>query len=145
MKVVFDTNIFISALVFPGSLAEKAIFKIIEGEDILLISKQILQEILSVLSKKFSGDKEAISRVAVNLSEIAEMVNPTARIRVLKDEPDNRILECAVSGKADVVISGDKKMLKLKEYEGVKIISLKKYLSVGGDVVKAPVKTGGVQ
>jgi putative PIN family toxin of toxin-antitoxin system len=145
LKVVFDTNIFISALVFPGSLAEKAIFKIIEGEDILLISKQILQEILSVLSKKFSGDKEAISRVAVNLSEIAEMVNPTARIRVLKDEPDNRILECAVSGKADVVISGDKKMLKLKEYEGVKIISLKKYLSVGGDVVKAPVKTGGVQ
>ena len=92
MKVVFDTNIFISALVFPGSVAEKAIFKIIEGEDILLISKQILKEILSVLSKKFSGDKEAISRVAVNLSEIAEMVNPTVRIRVLKDEPDNRML-----------------------------------------------------
>ena len=129
MKVVFDTNIFISALVFPGSVAEKAIFKIIEGEDILLISKQILKEILSVLSKKFSGDKEAISRVAVNLSEIAEMVNPTVRIRVLKDEPDNRILECAVSGKADVVVSGDKKMLKLKEYEGVKIISLKEYLN----------------
>jgi putative PIN family toxin of toxin-antitoxin system len=83
LKVVFDTNIFISALVFPGSVAEKAIFKIIEGEDILLISKQILQEILSVLSKKFSGDKEAISRVAVNLSEIAEMVNPTVRIRVV--------------------------------------------------------------
>ena len=129
MKVVFDTIIFISALVFPGSVAEKAIFKIIEGEDILLISKQILKEILSVLSKKFSGDKEAISRVAVNLSEIAEMVNPTVRIRVLKDEPDNRILECAVSGKADVVVSGDKKMLKLKEYEGVKIISLKEYLN----------------
>ena len=129
MKVVFDTNIFISALVFPESVAEKAIFKIIEGEDILLISKQILKEILSVLSKKFSGDKEAISRVAVNLSEIAEMVNPTVRIRVLKDEPDNRILECAVSGKADVVVRGDKKMLKLKEYEGVKIISLKEYLN----------------
>jgi len=129
LKVVFDTNIFISALVFPESVAEKAIFKIIEGEDILLISKQILKEILSVLSKKFSGDKEAISRVAVNLSEIAEMVNPTVRIRVLKDEPDNRILECAVSGKADVVVRGDKKMLKLKEYEGVKIISLKEYLN----------------
>jgi len=129
LKVVFDTSIFISALVFPGSVAEKAIFKIIEGEDILLISKQILKEILSVLSKKFSGDKEAISRVAVNLSEIAEMVNPTVRIRVLKDEPDNRILECAVSGKADVVVRGDKKMLKLKEYEGVKIISLKEYLN----------------
>jgi len=130
LKVVFDTSIFISALVFPGSLAEEAIFRIIEGEDILLISKQILQEILSVLSKKFSGDKEAISRVAVNLSEIAEMVNPTVRIRVLKDEPDNRILECAVSGKAEVVVSGDKKMLKLKEYEGVKIISLKEYLNI---------------
>lgn len=128
MKVVFDTNIFISALVFPGSLAEKAIYKIIEGEDTLLISKQILQEILSVLSKKFGGDKEAIARVAVNLSEIAELVYPNIRIQALKDEPDNRILECAVGGKADVVVTGDKKMLKLKEYEEVKIISLKEYL-----------------
>jgi putative PIN family toxin of toxin-antitoxin system len=128
VRVVFDTNIFISALVIHGSLAEKAIFKIMEGEDSLIISKEIINELLSVLSTKFSHDSEAISRVAINLSELSELVNPTKRIRVLKDEPDNRILECALCGKADVIVTGDKEMLKLREYEEVKIISLKEYL-----------------
>ncbi len=125
MRVVFDTNIFISALVIPGSLAEKAIFKIIEGEDSLIISKEVINEILSVLSTKFGRDREAISRVAVNLSELAELVNPFKRIRVFKDEFDNRILECALCGKADVIVTGDKEMVRLKEYQGVKIITLK--------------------
>jgi putative PIN family toxin of toxin-antitoxin system len=62
------------------------------------------------------------------MSEIAELVHPAKRITVFKDEPDNRILECALSGDADVVVTGDKEMLRLKEYEGVKIITLKEYL-----------------
>ena len=128
MRVVFDTNILISALVIPTSLAERVIFKIIEGEDSLVISKEISNELLSVLSTKFSSDREAISRVAINLSELAELVTPTKRVRIFKDEPDNRILECVLCGKADVIVTGDKEMLKLREYEGVKIISLKEYL-----------------
>ena len=128
MRVVFDTNILISALVIPTSLSERVIFKIIEGEDSLVISKEISNELLSVLSTKFSSDREAISRVAINLSELAELVTPTKRVRIFKDEPDNRILECALCGKADVIVTGDKEMLKLREYEGVKIISLKEYL-----------------
>lgn len=124
MRMVFDTNIFVSAFVGPGSLAEKAVLKIIEGEDILLLSKEVLDELLSILSTKFSRDREEISRVAVILSEMAEWVRPTIRISVLKDEPDNRILECAVFGKADMIVTGDKEMLKLKIYEKAKIISL---------------------
>ena len=130
MRVVFDTNIFISALVFPGSTAERAIVKIIEGEDSLYISREIFDEVLSVLSSKFSRDSEAISRVAFNLSELAEFVNPTEKIRVLKDEPDNRILECAVSGNADIIVTGDKEMLKLREYGKIKLMSLKEYLAL---------------
>jgi predicted nucleic acid-binding protein len=49
-------------------------------------------------------------------------------VRILKDEPDNRILECALSGEADIIVTGDKEMLKLKECEGTRIISLKEYL-----------------
>lgn len=130
MKVVFDTNIFISALVIPGSLAENAILKIIEGEDALIISKEIINEVLSVLSTKFNRDREALSHVAVNLSELAELVNPAKRIRVFKDKPDNRILECALCGKADAVVTGDKEMLRLRKYKGIKIISLKEYLEL---------------
>ena len=128
MKVVFDTNIFISAFVIPGSQAENAVLRIIEGRDVLLLSKGILDELLTVLSTKFSRDKEEISRVAVILSEIAEWVVPSEKIKVLNDDPDNRILECAVSGNADVIVTGDKQLLRLRGYEKTRIISLKEYL-----------------
>jgi uncharacterized protein len=130
VNVVFDTNIFISALVISNSKAEQAIIKIIEGCDTLLLSKEIIGEILSVLSIKFHRDREAISHVAFYLSDLARMVKPTRKIRLFKDDPDNRILECAVSGRADVIVTGDKEILKLGEYEGTKIISLKDYLEM---------------
>ncbi|MBP1698937.1 MAG: hypothetical protein H6Q41_4125 [Deltaproteobacteria bacterium] len=128
MKLVFDTNIFISALVIPGGQAEKAIRRITEGKDALLISKPIIGEILSVLSRKFGRDSEALSRVAVFLSDLATIVNPAKRIHVLEDEADNRVIECAVSGRADAIVTGDKEMLDLKEYLRIRIISLKEYL-----------------
>ena len=129
MRVVFDTNIFVSAFVIPGSLAEKAILKIIEGKDVLLLSREILDELLSVLATKFSRDKEEISRVAVTLTDMAEWVKPRLRICELEDDPDNRVLGCAVSGKADRIVTGDKEMLRLRGYQETKIISLKAYLS----------------
>ena len=128
MRVVFDTNIFVSAFVIPGSLGEKAILKIIEGDDTLLLSKEMLDELFHVLSTKFGRDREEISRVAVTLSEMVEWVRPNLRISVLNDDPDNRILECAVSGKADLIVTGDKEMLKLRRYENTRISSLKAYL-----------------
>ena len=128
MRVVFDTNIFISALAIPGSLAEKATLKIIEGEDILLISKDIVNEVLSVLSSKFGRDKEGLSHVAVILSELGELVKPTRKVSIFKDDPDNRILECTLHGKADVLVTGNKEMLRLREYEQIRIMSLKEYV-----------------
>jgi putative PIN family toxin of toxin-antitoxin system len=128
VRVVFDTNIFISAFAIPGSLAEKAILKVTEGGDILVISKDIINEVLSVLSSKFSRDKEALSHIAVILSELGELVKPNPKISIFKDDHDNRILECAIHGEADALVTGDKEMLRLREYSGIKIISLKKYI-----------------
>jgi putative PIN family toxin of toxin-antitoxin system len=130
VKVVFDTNIFISALVIPGSQAEKAITRVSEGHDILFISKEIIHEILSVLSSKFRRDKEALSRTAVFLSELAVLVKPHVKIDILKDKTDNKMLECAVRGNVDVIVTGDKEILKLEEYKKVKIISLRDYLKL---------------
>ncbi|GBE38684.1 MAG TPA: putative toxin-antitoxin system toxin component, PIN family [Nitrospirae bacterium] len=129
MRAVFDSNIFISALVIPGSKAEKAIARIIEGKDRLVLSKAIIDEILFVLARKFSRDREAISRAAVYLSALGETNQPTKKIKVLTDDPDNRILECAQAGKADIIVTGDTEMLKLKEFHGIRIISLKEYLT----------------
>ena len=54
---------------------------------------------------------------------------PTTRLKVFRDDPDNRILECAVAGKATAIVTGDKAMLALGEYTGVRLISLSAYLS----------------
>jgi putative PIN family toxin of toxin-antitoxin system len=128
MRVVFDTNIFISAFAIPGSLAERAILKVIEGGDILIISRDIIHEVLSVLSSKFSREKEGLSHVAVILSELGELVKPTQKINIFKDDADNRVLECAIHGQADVLVTGDKEMLHVREHKSVRIISLKEYI-----------------
>ena len=116
MRVVFDTNIFVSVFAIPGSLAEKAILRIIEGLDTLILSKELLDEFLFILSVKFSRDREEISRIALFLSEMSEWVAPALHLHVLEDKADNRILECAIQGKADVIVTGDKAMLKLRDY-----------------------------
>ena len=128
MKVVFDTNILVSALVFPGGRADAALRRIVEEQDQLIISKAILAELLRVLGSKFSRDSEELAHVAVFLSELALTVKPRRRLQVVKDEPDNRILECALTGRAEVIVTGDHSLLALGEYKGVRIISLREYL-----------------
>lgn len=131
MRVVFDTNIFISALTLPGGKAEAAVLEIIEGKDTLAISHKIIDEVLTVLARKFSKDAEALSRVAVNLADIGEIVHPTERLNVFDDESDNRILECAVAGNAEAIVTGDKAMLMLNKYRHIKIIPLSEFLRKG--------------
>ena len=126
--MVFDSNILISALVFPGKQAEKAILRIIEGRERLLVSKPILDEVLEILARKFARDPEELARVAVLLSELGDMVRPKRRIRKLKDEADNRILECAASGAADLIVTGDQDFLDLGAFEGIRLLSLRAYL-----------------
>ena len=128
MRLVFDSNILISALVLPGKQADKAISRIIEARDQLLISKPIIDEVLVVLARKFARDPEELARVAVLLTDLREMVRPKRRIRVLKDDTDNRVLECAVTGDAELVVTGDRAMLELGEFEGVRVVSLREYL-----------------
>lgn len=127
MRVVFDSNIFISALILPGGMAEAAMMRIIEGNDTLAISREIIDEVLAVLARKFSRDAEALSRVAVNLASLGTLVRPVQRLKVLADGPDNRILECAVAGSAEAIVTGDKAMLMLKNYQGIRIISLREF------------------
>ncbi len=128
MNVVFDTNVLVSALVFPGGRGEGALLRIIQEKDRLVLSKPILDELLGILGRKFARDAEALSHIAVFLTELSLLVKPRQRLHVVKDEPDNRILECAVAGDAGVIITGDRALLALRKYEKVRIISLREYL-----------------
>ena len=128
MKAVFDTNIFISALALPGGKAARAIDLVLDARVNLCISKEIIHEVLGVLAQKFSKGPEELSRTALFLSELAELVVPRKKLAVLDDEPDNRILECAAMGNADVIVTGDRAMLNLKKYQQVRILSLRQFL-----------------
>ena len=128
MRVVFDTNIYVSALVFPGGRADAAMQRILGGIDVLVVSPAIINEVLGVLAEKFSRDREELSRVAVLLADIGEVVKPRFRLSVLPDEPDNRILEAAVAGRAAAVVTGDKALLALGTYRGIPILTLARYL-----------------
>jgi uncharacterized protein len=128
LKAVFDTNIFVSALAIPGGQAERAIDLVIDARVNLCISKEIIHEVLGVLAQKFSKGPEELSRTAVFLSELAELIVPRKKLAVLDDEPDNRILECAVRGHADIIVTGDRAMLNLKRYQEIRMLSLRRFL-----------------
>jgi putative PIN family toxin of toxin-antitoxin system len=128
LRVVFDTNVLVAAFVFPGGRGEAALRRIVDERDELLLSKPILDELLGVLARKFSRDTEQLAHIAVFLGELATMVKPRHRLRVLDDASDNRILECAVTGRAAAIVTGDREMLALGGYKDVRILSLSAYL-----------------
>jgi putative PIN family toxin of toxin-antitoxin system len=128
VKVVFDPNIYVSAFAIPGGVAEQALDGAMEGAFRLALSRPILDEVLGVLARKFARDSEELARIALFLASLAEMVKPVRRVDVLADEPDNRILECATSAKADLIVTGDREMLALASWKGIAILSLRDFL-----------------
>lgn len=128
MRVVFDTNILVSAPVFPGGRGDAALRRIIAGTDQLVMSRAILDELLDVLSRKFARDAEELAHVAVFVSELAMVVAPRRRLRVVQDDPDNRIPECAIAGRAEAIVTGDKALLALKNFRNIPVVTLRTYL-----------------
>ena len=128
MRVVFDTNILVSALVFPGGRGDAALRRIIAGTDQLVMSRAILDEFLDVLSRKFARDAEELAHVAVFVSELAMVVAARRRLRVVQDDRDNRILECAIAGRAEAIVTGDKALLALKNFRNIPVVTLRTYL-----------------
>jgi putative PIN family toxin of toxin-antitoxin system len=128
LKAVFDSNIFVSALAIPGGQAERAIDLVIDGRVNLFVSSEIIHEVLGVLAQKFSKDPEELARTAVFFSDLADVVARRRKLKVLKDDPDNRVLECALTGHADVIVTGDRAMLDLGKFRGTRILSLRRFL-----------------
>lgn len=128
MRVVFDTNIYVSALVLPGGRAATALRRVLEGVDQLLISEAILDELLGVLARKFARSAEELSRVALLLDDLCERVASADTVTELADEPDNRVLECASAGGAERIVTGGRSMLELREWRGIEIVSLADHL-----------------
>ena len=130
MKVVFDTNIYISAFVIPGGNAEKAYINAIDGNFELYSSIAILAELANKLDKKFGWEKHKIEQLIKSISNLAIVLKTKSWLHVISDEPDNRILECALQAGAELIVTGDKHLLNLKRYENTEIIRLSTFISL---------------
>ncbi len=130
MKVVFDTNIYISAFVIPGGNAEKAYLKAIEGQFELCTSVAILTELANKLAVKFDWEEHRIEQLIKSISDLAVVLKTKPFLHVVLDEPDNRILECALKAKAEFVVTGDKHLLKLQSNENTEIIRLSSFITL---------------
>ena len=135
MRIVFDTNILVSAFEFPNGRAAQALDNITMGRDTLFISQPIVEELLRIITNKFHRNDAGIRIITTWLANHARLIYPTETLAVLADEPDNRILECALSADAQVIVTGDRAMLALGEIGNTRISSLSTYLDVDNSLI----------
>jgi uncharacterized protein len=128
MKVVFDTNVFVSAFIVPGSKGEEALLLAHRRKVDLYTSIPILTETTRILRTKFDQPERDVLAALKQISRTATIVRPARTVSVLEDVPDNRILECALSAQADLVVTGDHHLLALKEFEGIPLVRLADFL-----------------
>jgi|SRR3989338_3000463 len=136
MRIVPDTNVLISGTFWEGEAFR--IMQLIEQRKVhCFLSKDILEEYNRVMHsdeilEKIEEKHLAVKSVLLKVLEVCEIVDPKRKVHVVKDEPaDNRILECALEAQADYVITYDAAhLLKLKEFEGIKIVSPTEFLRI---------------
>lgn len=130
LRVVADTNIYVSALQF-GGLAEDLWLLAKANAFDLFISPPILEELARVLSEKFGWRPPLIDEAMAEVRGYAEMVLPQTTLTEIKDDPtDDCILECALEAAADVIVSGDRHLLQVKKFRGIEILTLRDFLQL---------------
>lgn len=127
-KIVFDTNVYISAFITKHGRAEEVYLLAVRRMFGLYTSVPIITEMASKLRTKFSWDDEAIKKALRHVSNVATVVKPAIKLDILADEPDNRIIECSKAAEADFIVTGDKHLLALKEFEGSRIVTIAEFL-----------------
>ena len=127
MRVVLDTNIYISSFRSGGN--PKLAFELaILGAYTLVVSEAILTEIERVLRTKFGWPRSILGPALERIAARAELVSPKVRVTDCVDPDDNRILEAAVEGRADCIVSGDKHLRRMKTFRGIDISTVSDFL-----------------
>lgn len=123
MAVTFDTNILLSATLWDGSVAQKLLFDLIRQNVKIYSSTKILSEYQEVLKRDFDFSDEEVAEILEKVLAFVTLVEPTMRIEVVQDDPDdNPIIECALESISKYIITYDKHLLNIKEYQGIRII-----------------------
>jgi len=129
-KIILDTNVIVSSLIqknYPYLIVDHCI----EGNAIICLSNPILQEYVEVLGRpkfaRFTDFRTNADFLIARLSEMSEIYEPTTKLKIIKDEPDNRLLELAQISKADFIITGNTNDFTMEIYNGTKIVTPKEY------------------
>ncbi|MTJ54740.1 putative toxin-antitoxin system toxin component, PIN family [Anabaena sp. UHCC 0253] len=132
LRIVIDTNCFVSRLLTPNSTAAQAVCKAVDNHCIL-VSSGTLAELEKVFSrKKFDSyvSYENRQTFILYLKNISEMVDIVTSVQACRDPKDDKFLSLAISGNADLIITGDEDLLILNPYENISIISPSDFLRI---------------
>ena len=130
-RVVFDTNILISGYLWKGP-PRQAIERVRDEEWTLLVSRETIDELIRVLAyRKFGLSPEEIQPIIEDLFRISEFVEVTTQVTAIRsDLTDNMFLALAVDGRAEVIVSGDHHLLDNRQFSGVPIIRVRRFLQL---------------
>jgi uncharacterized protein len=131
MKIVIDTNIFVSSF-FWGRYPREVYERIINGFDELYITDEIIMEIKSVMnSSKFNLNSIEIEDYIKIIEKYSKkIVSKNILKPISRDKNDDKILQCGLDGNVDYIVTGDKDLLILREYKAIKIKKPKDYLEI---------------
>ena len=130
VRVVLDTNVLVSALIHEGK-PRKLLSKLLEKHTVIL-SQHLMAEFADVVSRdKFVVKDFQVDRFLSDLVSMSKIVadNPVFKA-VLEDPDDDVVLNAAVAGKADLIVSGDRHLLKLECFKGIRIVSVVDMLEI---------------
>lgn len=124
MKITVDTNFFISATQWDYSLCQKLLIVFLEKEVSIYTTNAILDEFSNVLKRDFGYSPEEVHVIVQKVLLFVHVIETTSRLHIVKEDPDdNKIVECAVDSNSEYIITYDKHLLKLREYNGIRIIT----------------------
>lgn len=129
IKVVFDTNVLVSAIVFGGN-PRRCLELALEEKVELCISRPLLAELAEKLERKFHWPEENKKKIIQRIAQHAVIAYPDVKVDRIKNDPsDNHILEVSEATGANFIITGDKKhILPLKKYKTAKILTPAEFL-----------------
>lgn len=130
-RVVIDANVWVSATLYPASVPDRVIGLAREGIIQSVLSDALVEQVLrTVLGPKLAFDSARAAQSVAEMRELSEIVAPSVRLSVITaKESDNRVLECAVEGRADVIVTGDRKhLLPLGNHAGIPLLAPAEFL-----------------
>jgi hypothetical protein len=134
-RVVIDTNVFVSATILPRSVPRQAVDRAL-NDGIMLLSEATLGELTETLFRRRFDDYVSVKErelLLAQLASTAEFVQIIRRVHECRDPKDDKILEVALNGRADIIITGDSDLLALSPWRGIAILRPAQYLGQQSD------------